>query len=191
MADIEPFVGPPSMCRLLVFVVVGSAMLCGSLSAQQHDLAKHSHQQPYAGLDTRTVKALSEEHVADLRAGRGMGLALAAELNGYPGPLHTLELAEALKLTAEQRSRIKELYDVMRTEAIIAGEALIRAEAALDKLFAERNADVSTLESAMRVVGHANMVLRRTHLAYHLLTKAILTREQVVAYNDLRGYGKK
>src|SRR5262249_38796943 len=26
----------------------------------------------------------------DLRAGRGMGLALVAELNGYPGPMHVL-----------------------------------------------------------------------------------------------------
>ncbi|HEY0442316.1 MAG TPA: hypothetical protein VGD36_19780, partial [Xanthobacteraceae bacterium] len=43
-------------------------------------------QQPYAGLEARPVKALSEQ-IADLRAGRGMGLALAAELNGYPGPL--------------------------------------------------------------------------------------------------------
>ena len=39
----------------------------------------------------------------------------------------------------------------------------------------------------MRDVGYAYMVLRRSHLADHLLTKAILTREQVVAYNDPRG----
>ena len=43
----------------------------------------------------------------------------------------------------------------------------------------------------MSGVGHAHMVLRRTHLGYRLLAKAMLTREQVVAYNDLRGYGKK
>jgi Spy/CpxP family protein refolding chaperone len=120
-----------------------------------------------------------------------MGFALAAELNGYPGPLHTLEWAEALKLTTEQRARIKDLYDAMRAEAIVAGEALIRAEAALDKLFAEGNADATALESAMRSVGHAHMILRRTHLGYHLHTKAILNREQVVAYNNLRGYGKR
>jgi hypothetical protein len=32
----------------------------------------------------RSIKALSDQQVSDLRAGRGMGLALAAELNGYP-----------------------------------------------------------------------------------------------------------
>jgi hypothetical protein len=42
--------------------------------------------QPYSGMQTRPIKALSDQQVADLKAGRGMGLALAAELNGYPGP---------------------------------------------------------------------------------------------------------
>jgi hypothetical protein len=42
-------------------------------------LAQH---QPYAGLQERPVEALSKQQVADLMAGRGMGLALAAELNG-------------------------------------------------------------------------------------------------------------
>ena len=44
-------------------------------------------QTPYAGMQSRPIKALSEQQVADLQAGRGMGLALAAELNGYPGLL--------------------------------------------------------------------------------------------------------
>ena len=55
--------------------------------------AQAQHQQPYAGLEQRQVKALSEQQIADLKAGRGMGLALAAELNGYPGPMHVLEHA--------------------------------------------------------------------------------------------------
>jgi len=46
-----------------------------------------SHQ-PYTGLEARSIKALSEQQIADLRAARGMSLALAAELNGYPGPIH-------------------------------------------------------------------------------------------------------
>ena len=57
----------------------------------------HAHAQqpaaPYAGYQQRPIKALSEQQIADLRAGRGMGLALAAELNGYPGPVHVLALA--------------------------------------------------------------------------------------------------
>jgi hypothetical protein len=58
--------------------------------AQQHE---HGHA-PYAGFQQRTIKALSDQEISDLRAGRGMGLALAAEMNGYPGPIHALELAD-------------------------------------------------------------------------------------------------
>jgi hypothetical protein len=50
-------------------------------------------------MEQRAVKGLSAQQIADLRAGKGMGLALSAELNGYPEPMHVLEHAEALKLT--------------------------------------------------------------------------------------------
>ena len=52
----------------------------------------------------REVKALSAEQMTALAAGRGMGSALAAELNGYPGPLHVLELADPLGLSEGQRA---------------------------------------------------------------------------------------
>src|ERR687892_37699 len=74
--------------------------------------------QPYAGMQARPVKALSDQQIADLRAGRGMGLALAAELNGYPGPLHVIELADQLDLSGALRQRMRELYDAMKTEAV-------------------------------------------------------------------------
>ena len=73
--------------RILAAVVM--VQFADTAVAQDH---QHKHA-PYAGMTTRQVKALSEQQVADLRAGRGMGLALAAELNGYPGPMHVLELA--------------------------------------------------------------------------------------------------
>ena len=85
------------------------------------------HAQPYAGLQERPVKALSEREVADLRAGRGMGLALAAELNGYPGPLHVLEHADALGLTPEQRGRSQALFDAMKADAVPLGQTADRA----------------------------------------------------------------
>src|SRR3569833_2109445 len=78
-------------------------------------------QTPYVGMQTRTIKALSEQQIADLNAGRGMGLALAAELNGYPGPSHVLELADRLQLSAEQRAGVQHLFDSMRAEAVPLG----------------------------------------------------------------------
>ena len=67
-------------------------------------------QAPYGGMQIRPIKALSEQQIAHLGAGRGMGFALAAELNGYPGPSHVLELADRLELTAGQRAGIKALF---------------------------------------------------------------------------------
>src|ERR671915_1941225 len=77
--------------------------------------------QGYAGLERRAIKALSEQQIADLRAGRGMTLALAAELNGYPGPIHVLEHAQALKLTPQQQERTRFLFETMKSEAVPLG----------------------------------------------------------------------
>ena len=51
---------------------------------------------PYAGQRQRSIKALSESDITGLRSGNGAGFAKAAELNGYPGPAHVLELAGPL-----------------------------------------------------------------------------------------------
>ena len=51
---------------------------------------------PYAGQQTRTIKALLPADVTALLKGEGMGMAKAAELNGYPGPLQVLTLSRNL-----------------------------------------------------------------------------------------------
>ena len=156
-------------------------------------LAQHNHAPPaagsYAGLDTRPVKALSPEQIADLRAGRGMGLALPAELNGYPGPTHVLELAAPLGLTPEQTTRTEALVAAMKAEAIPLGERLIADEAALDRLFAEKRATAATIEAATARIGATQAALRAAHLRYHLEMIAVLTPAQVERYAALRGYG--
>jgi hypothetical protein len=65
-------------------------------------------------------------------------LALAAELNGYPGPLHVLELGDRIALSADQKLRVQRLYEAMKAEAIAAGAKLIEREKALDTAFAAR-----------------------------------------------------
>jgi len=152
-------------------------------------VAQHNPPQPYAGLESRPIKALSPEQLADLRAGRGMGLALPAELNGYPGPTHVLELAGPLGLTPEQRARTEALITAMKAEAIPLGERLIADEAVLDRLFAEKRATAGTLDAASASIGAAQAALRAAHLRYHLDMIAVLTPEQVARYAVLRGYG--
>ena len=145
-------------------------------------------QMPYAGMQTRSVKSLSDEQIADLRAGRGMGLALTAELNGYPGPSHVLEHAEALGLTDEQRAGIKRLFEAMKAEAIPIGQQLLAQEADLERQFADRTITPDRLAAAVAAIGEVQSRLRATHLKYHLLTPAILTESQMRRYADLRGY---
>lgn len=146
------------------------------------------HNNSYSALVSRPIKALSPEQVADLEAGRGMSLALAAELNGYPGPLHTLELADALALTDDQRTATQKLYEDMQEQARALGRRVIEAEERLDSLFREGDARSDTLAQATAVAAKAWGRLRDAHLQTHLQMLDILSPEQVQKYRQLRGY---
>jgi Spy/CpxP family protein refolding chaperone len=146
-------------------------------------------QSPYAGLQARPIKALSAEQMADLKAGRGMGLALPAELNGYPGPRHLLDLADQLGLSSRQRDALQSMFDTMKAEAIPLGERLIEQETALDGLFSRRQATAETVAAATAAIGETQAKLRNAHLKYHLATVALLQPDQIERYQKLRGYG--
>ena len=147
-------------------------------------------QTTYAGEQMRDIKALSAEEVAAYRNGEGMGLAKAAELNHYPGPKHVLQLAE-LHLTPAQRARIEQQYAEMHKNAVDLGERIIAQERALDTLFSEQKADARSMREILRAIGALQADLRFVHLNAHLETRAVLSEEQVVRYDELRGYGKK
>lgn len=147
--------------------------------------AGHSH---YAGMESREIKALAPADIDGLKAGRGMSMALAAELNGYAGPLHVLELADRLSLTAQQRQATQELYRRMQAQAVARGEEVIASERALDQLFARRAVTPDALGAALRRVGEAQAAVRGVHLQAHLEQVRILTPDQVSRYNELRGY---
>jgi len=155
-----------------------------------HGICAASPASPYAGQETRQIKALSAEDVSSYLAGKGMGLAKTAELNGYPGPLHVLELAEQLKLSAQQKAKTQELYNAMQAKAIEAGRALIDAEQKLDRLFASRAISPDLLDSSLKEIGALQAKVRGIHLEAHLQQAGILDAEQVARYNALRGYDK-
>jgi hypothetical protein len=145
-------------------------------------------QSPYAGMQTRPIKALSTEQIDDLKAGRGMGLALAAELNGYPGPAHVLELSDRLALSLTQKERIQKLFESMKAESTPIGARLIEQEAALDRQFASRSITPDALKDATAKIGATQAELRNAHLKYHLETAYILSPGQMEQYAELRGY---
>jgi hypothetical protein len=143
---------------------------------------------PYAGWQTRAIKALSPQEIDDLRAGRGMSLALAAELNGYPGPRHLLDLGDALALNDTQRQAIAQLFAQMQGEAQRLGADILRQEAALDAAFGRGDLGEAGLQQYLSALGTLLGELRFVHLRAHLAAKALLSEAQVVRYNELRGY---
>lgn len=144
---------------------------------------------PYAGEESRAVSSFSKEDMADLRAGRGWGLAKPAELNGYPGPRHVLDLRDQLSLSAEQENKIQAIFDRMQERAKRHGYDLIKHERALDNAF--RNGAVGTYEltQLLQSAAATRASLRYVHLVAHLETTVILSRHQRHKYQKLRGYG--
>ena len=143
---------------------------------------------PYDGMQNRGLKALSEQQIEDLRAGRGMGMALAAELNSYPGPVHVIELASALNLSEDQRDRTRALFEEMRNTAVPLGNEVLVKEVELDQAFARGRIDDAGLRRILADIGRLQGELRYTHLKYHLAMRSMLSPDQIAAYDRLRGY---
>lgn len=171
-------------CFISLFILVLAPL---GVAAQEHH-GSDPVAAPYAGLQTRAIKGLSEDDIAELRRGAGWGLALPAELNGVPGPAHLLELKDEIGLSDEQVAAIEAIYADMKAEAIAAGESFIAAEAALDQAFAEGRPSPGDLKSLIADAEAARAELRFIHLSRHLLTPPLLTDHQVELYKRLRGY---
>jgi hypothetical protein len=174
-----------------MLIAAGLAMPAGAqepATCPKHAAPARSAHAPYAGLETRDIKALSEEQVRGYLEGHGAGLALAAELNHYPGPRHVLDLAAELALTSEQAAGVRTSFERMDAEARRLGEELVAAEARLDRLFASGAADALRLRTGTDEAGRLLSELRRVHLQAHVETRALLTADQVARYDALRGY---
>ena len=171
-----------------LLLTAAAMMALGGIAFAQHQQSHQHGASPYAGMQQRPVKALSEQQVADLKAGRGMGLALAAEMNGYPGPMHVLELADQLGLNAELQQQMRQLVESMKAEAVPMGEQLLARETALDRAFAERTISPNSLAQLTVQIGETQAQLRAIHLKYHLTTADLLSPHQRHRYAELRGY---
>lgn len=157
-----------------------------SISAQHN----HGVQTPYAGMQNRAIKSLSDNDIKELRRGGGWGLALAAELNGMPGPAHMLELKEQIALNQDQVKKTQALLDDMRKAAIPTGERLIAAELALENAFAKGAVEEASLRRLLAEAESARTELRFIHLSQHYKTVQFLKPEQIKRYNILRGYAE-
>jgi Spy/CpxP family protein refolding chaperone len=139
-------------------------------------------------METRAIKALSPQQIEGYEAGEGMGFAMAAELNGLPGPRHVLDMADQLELSEEQRQRADQIFQVMHTRAVALGEELIQAEARLDSLCAGGNLTGEQLAAAIDRAEQLKSKLRYTHMVAHVEMNQILSSKQKFEYSRLRGY---
>jgi Spy/CpxP family protein refolding chaperone len=117
-----------------------------------------------------------------------MGYAKAAELNHYPGPMHTLELADKLGLSAEQRAAMASLMRRHKAEARELGAEVVRLERELDALFAHGKATAELVDAKLTRLGAAQARYRGSHLKTHIEATKLLTPEQIARYDGLRGY---
>ncbi|OLB06251.1 MAG: hypothetical protein AUH14_06705 [Candidatus Rokubacteria bacterium 13_2_20CM_69_15_1] len=162
-------------------VVVGIAVTAAAAAAS----AQHGH--GGAGAEGHQMaQACATEFEKVVGDGRGFGLAFAADQNGYPGPMHVLELRDRLKLTADQEAKARDLMHAMFAESRPKSVRLLEAEAKLRRLFAERAADEAAVRAAVAEVERARSEVRLVHLLAHLKTRDLLSEDQRRLYHETR-----
>ena len=179
--------------RIMLAVTVLGPAVAGLALAQSppgHQHGGRGHHQHGAGGDAeathRRVEAYLKEFDQVVADGRGFGLAFAADQNGYPGPLHVLELKDQLKLTPAQEGRMTTLFDAMLADARAQAARLADAEARLRRMFAAGAADAATVRAAVTAAEAARAEVRLVHLLTHLETRDVLTDAQRRTYHQLR-----
>ncbi len=178
---------------LVGWILIAPIGLTGAQTLQHvpaEDCPMKSAAEPssYRGLEQREIKALSQDERRQLLAGHGMGLALAAELNRFPGPKHVLELAGELELSDEQIGVAQGIFDEMERQAQQLGQVVIEEEGGLDAGFAAGTIDQDGLARSVREISRLRGELRLAHLRAHLQMRAAMSEDQVASYDRLRGY---
>jgi Spy/CpxP family protein refolding chaperone len=186
------------------FFAINLTALCAvfavSTSALAQNSGHHGHHgpsttpaqsaAPYAGEQMRDIKALSTQETQDWLEGKGMGLAKAAELNGYPGPMHVLELQDQLNLSPAQRQATLALMARHKGNVRQLGSELVAAELALDRAFSSKQIDAAAVARYSEQIGTLTAKIRASHLVTHLEQTRLLKEEQITSYAALRGYAK-
>jgi len=180
----------PGIVVALASISLGLAALGSAVAQSGHGHPPPGHSHPPGAADSqaphRRIEAFQREIDAVLADGRGAGLAFAADQNGYPGPLHVLELTRELGISAEQETRMRGLFETMLRDAQARAGRLAAAEARLARLFVDRAADEGTVRTAVQDAEAARREVRLVHLLAHLRTHDVLTEAQRQKYHELR-----
>ena len=121
-----------------------------------------------------------------LEGASGAGMASYADLNGYPGPKHILEMRDTLRLTDEQEKDIEAIFDEMSGNARAKGEQVIAKEEELHARFKNGTASEPEVRRRAGEIGTLRGELRAVHLTAHIQARRVLTKQQIALYNTLR-----
>jgi Spy/CpxP family protein refolding chaperone len=173
------------MRRRTSLIAVGAVVLAVGLgrAEAQHAMPPAVPGGPSAHMLAHACATAFEKNIA---TGRGFGMAFVADHNGYPGPLHILELKDQLKLTAEQEAKTQAMMAATLAESRPKSARLLDAEAKLAQLFASGQADEASVRAAVAEVEKARTEVRLVHLMTHLKARDLLTDEQRRLYTEAR-----
>jgi Spy/CpxP family protein refolding chaperone len=175
--------------RNLIRVATSAMVAIGALFTTASSVSWGQNEHGHAG-GHQAAEACSAEFDKVVAEGRGFGMAFAADQNGYPGPMHVLELKDRLKLTPDQEARARTLMHAMFSESKPKSARLLAAEAKLRGLFADRAADDTAVRAAVGEVERARSEVRLVHLLAHLKTRDLLTEDQRRIYHEARWSGR-
>src|SRR2546428_4649950 len=114
-----------------VGIVLAAATLAG---------AQHRHDGGHGGDPHLAAQQCQKQFELVIADGRGFGLAFVADQEGYPGPLHVLELKDLLRLSAHQERAMQRMMEAMFADSRPAAGRLLAAERRLRSLFASGTA---------------------------------------------------
>lgn len=173
---------------LLAIIISTTGSAIAYAQQHQHGEQHDNFRSPYVEQLDSPVRGLSSEEVDNLLNGNGAGYARMAELNGYPGLRHVLDLSSELKLSAQQTEEIEVAFEQMQSQAKTIGKTIVSKEQELSEAFASGKITNTELEKQIQELARLYGELRKTHLQAHLQINPLLSTEQIKKYNQIRGY---
>ncbi|MEM7053218.1 MAG: hypothetical protein AAF446_01590 [Pseudomonadota bacterium] len=167
-------------------LIASTLLLCTGLITTFSPVQSQQVQQASDNDKLEALQAMPERRFNGLLEGRGMGLARIANMKGYPGPMHVLEMAEQLGISDEQRAQTEQIMQRMRSTAKQRGRELIEAERRLEALFDGGLVQPSAVDAALLEIGMLQAQVRAAHLHAHIEQARVMTLSQIERYTELR-----
>ena len=123
---------------------------------------------------------------AILLNGEGAGQGIFAEVQGYPGPRHVLDMAKDLQLTDSQKKTVQTIFADMQGRAKELGQTIVNIEEEFASAFAQGLVTEKSIRDDSEEIGRLRGKLRAVHLVAHVKTQKILSANQVSLYKKLR-----